>query len=140
LLYKNRQMLKKQSRHISIEIIIVNHLPISLVAAHVPPFWHGWTLHGFGAAVVTSKSSQQRPVYCGGHWHWKLLPYGKHTPPYKHGFGSHKRCSHRTPRKPLWHTHRYVLAATTWHVPLFIHGLIRHGLLAAKVISQHVPL
>ncbi|CAF4937148.1 unnamed protein product, partial [Rotaria magnacalcarata] len=57
-----------------------------------------------------------------------------------HGFGSHTRRSHRTPSKPLGHTHRYVLTATIWHTPPFIHGLVKQGLLTAKFISQHVPL
>jgi hypothetical protein len=65
---------------------------------------------------------------------------GTQKPPYKHGFGSHTRCSHRTPIRPLGHTHRYVAGETTWHVPLFWHGLLKHGLAAAKVNSQHVPL
>ncbi len=120
--------------------MVFYNLPVALVAEQVPRLRHGFGLHGLGAGVVTTKSSQQRPVYCAGHWHWKVLPTGKHWPPYKHGFGSHKRCSHRTPTRPGWHTHRYAPAATIWHVPLFRHGLVKHGLLAAKVNSQHVPL
>jgi hypothetical protein len=48
-------------------MIILNNLPVILVAVQVPPLRHGRELHGLGGAVVTTNSSQQRPVYCGGH-------------------------------------------------------------------------
>jgi len=48
-------------------MILFDNLLVVLVAEQVPPLRHGIELHGLGGGVVTTKSSQQRPVYCGGH-------------------------------------------------------------------------
>jgi len=90
---------------------------VGLVGVQVPPLRHGWEAHGF------IKIAQVGPVYCGGHWHWNELPTIKQIPPYKHGFGSHTRISHRIPFKPTGHTHRKRLGPATWHVPSLKHGL-----------------
>jgi hypothetical protein len=47
--------------------MVFYNLPVALVAEQVPRLRHGFGLHGLGAGVVTTKSSQQRPVYCAGH-------------------------------------------------------------------------